>query len=573
MPLDGFMTGYLAAELNTKLADARISKIYQPAAHKILFELYAPQLGAVQFLFNAESAFSYAGLTSLRYENPKNPSAFCMLLRKHLSGGKIKSVQQNDHDRILTFTIEQADEIGDIRLRHAIAELTGKHVNVILTDEEHIILDSLKRVDETKSSQRQILPKLRYQMPLSDKLNPKTMRQDAFLHAMKSVSLPPRQALIRVLEGAGTDYAHYICTQLSAFAADSLSDECLVQAYALIKASLTPPQQYYLFAKDDLYCDFYFANIADKETKSTLYSSVVELCSVFFDWKSEFSAMREKKQQIFSALNTQIKRSESKLKKMRKELLDCDKKEIFNQYGQLLLSYSHKIPPGANDYEDINLFDEKQPLIRIPLNPHHSVFDNAQNYFKKYRKLKNAEMHLTNQIRLTEETVTFLNDQLYYIQQSTRLDDLEDIAQLLEEEGFLLSKTQRKKQNVSQPHHFLSTDGFDIYVGKNDKQNDYLTHKFAKKQDIWLHTKNIAGSHVIIKTFSKQVPNNTLLEAAQLSVFFSKARGGENIPVDYTTIAYVKKIHNAPIGKVTYSHYRTLYITPDETLIKSLKTI
>ncbi len=573
MPLDGFMTSYLVAELNTQLTDARISKIYQPASQKILFELYIPQLGAVQFMFNMQSAYSYAAPSRLSYENPKNPSAFCMLLRKHLAGGKIKSVHQNDHDRILTFTVEQADEIGDIRLRYVIAELTGKHANIILVDENHVILDSLKRVDESKSSQRQILPRLRYQLPLSDKLNPKTMTREAFCSAIKNIALPPDQALIRVLEGTGTDFANYVCQKFPAFGHGSIDDDTLHQVFDFISCSLTPPLQYYLFSKEDSYCDFYFADLYDERVEKQPFASLVELCTVFFDWKSEFSALREKQQSITTVLNTHIKRSESKLKKMERELKDCEKKEIYNQYGQLLLSYSYKIDPGADFYEDINLFDEEQKRIRIPLNPHRSVFENAQNYFKKYRKLKNAETHLTEQIHLTQENLAFLNDQLYYTHQSNRLDDLEDIAQVLEEEKILVSKTQKNRQNLSQPHHFLSTDGFDIYVGKNDKQNDYLTHRFAKKQDIWLHTKNIAGSHVIIKTFSKQVPNNTLLEAAQLSVFFSKARGGENIPVDYTTISYVKKIHNAPIGKVTYTNYRTLYITPNESLIKSLKTI
>ena len=573
MPLDGFITNYLSIELNAALSGARINKIYQPALRKILFELYAPALGTAQFLFNCESAFAYAGFTDLSYDNPKNPSAFCMLLRKHLAGGKILSVCQNDHDRILTFVVEQADEIGDLRLRHVIAELTGKHANMILTDENHIILDSLKRVDESKSSQRQILPKLRYQLPLSDKLNPKTMERDAFLAAMKNIALPTTQALIRVLEGAGTDYVTYLCRQLPALACEAVCDDVLSQAYDLIQSSLTPPQQYYLFTKNHQYCDFYFADIVEKDMEKHPYSSIAQLCTVFFDRKSEFVALCEKKQHISTILNTQIKRSQSKLKKIKRELQTCDKREMYNQYGQLLLSYSYKIQPGAAFYEDVNLFDAQQPFIRIPLDPNRTVFENAQIYFKKYRKLKNAELHLKKQLELTNESVEFLSDQLYYVQQAEHIEELEETIQLLEEEKLLVSKTKKRTQNISQPHHFISTDGFDIYVGKNDKQNDYLTHRFAKKQDIWLHTKNIAGSHVIIKTFSKQVPHNTLLEAAQLSVFFSKARGGENIPVDYTAIAYVKKIHNAPIGKVTYTRYRTLYITPDESLIKSLKTI
>lgn len=565
MPFDGFMTGYLCCELNELLKDAKINKIYQTSANDILFEIYAPAKGNIRLRVCANSSFSHISLTKLSEDNPLNPPAFCMLLRKHLLGGKVKAVTQSLHDRIITIEIEQPDEIGDLRTRYLIIELTGRNSNVIITDENFIIIDCLKKIDDSKSSVRHILPKLEYLLPPSDKLNPYTMRKSQFINALNSSDLPADKSIVRIIDGASNAYAQYLLS-------DTINNES--DLYERIENSLNAPDKYYIFEKNGLYKDLYFADIYPDDTSiiKNKYISIVDLCTEYYDFLIENNKLNDKTTYLKSVLNPLIKRVSDKINKLSKELAQCSDKEKYNLYGQLLLTYGYEIKSGAYSYDAVDIFGGDNNIIKIPLDINLTAYENAEKYFKKYKKLKNAEEHISNQINIASDEMNFLNDQLYYVGECKTGKDAEEIIQLLTEQGYIKNSQNKKTQPVSTPHHFISSDGFDIYVGKNDKQNEYLTHKFAKKQDIWLHTKTIAGSHVIIKTNSKQVPKNTILQAAQLSAFFSKARNSQNVPVDYTNISYVRKIRNAPLGKVTYTNYTTLYVTPDESMIKSLKT-
>jgi predicted ribosome quality control (RQC) complex YloA/Tae2 family protein len=570
MPFDGFMTGFLCIELNERLMNAKISKIYQPSAYHVLFEIYSANYGNIHLRLCAGSTHPHIAFTNLHEENPLNPSSFCMLLRKHLLNGKIKKITQNAHDRILTFEIEQADEIGDLRIRYLVCELTGKNANIILTDESLFIIDSIKKVDASKSSVRQILPKHTYQLPPSDKLNPYTMQKNEFENAMKSVDLEVKEAIVRVIDGASNAYAQYILSQLDAPGKDHIS-----AIFDIVKKSLHRPEQYYIFEKDTIYTDLYFFNFyKDAPTiHAHSYGNILTLCTSFYDNVIIQNNLKQKTNLIKSALTPLIKRANNKLEKINRDLSESKKKENYNTFGQLLLTYSYDIKNGVSSYDAVNIFSEDNSIIKIPLDKNLTVFENAEKYFKKYKKSRNAISHLENQAIMTSNEIAFLTDQLYYAMESTTDDDANEVLELLKSEGYIKQSITKQNQTTSVPHHFISSDGFDIYVGKNDKQNEFLTHKFAKKQDIWLHTKIIAGSHVIIKTNAKQVPKNTLLEAAHLSAFFSKARNGQNIPIDYTTVSYVRKIKNAPPGKVTYTNYSTIYITPDEALVKSLKAI
>lgn len=565
MPFDGFMTGYLCCELNELLINAKINKIYQTSANDILFEIYAPVKGNIRLRVCANSSFPHLSLTNLSDNNPFTPPAFCMLLRKHLLGGKIKAVSQSLHDRIVTIEVEQPDEIGDLRTRYLIIELTGRNSNVIIADENFIIIDCLKKIDESKSSVRHILPKLEYLLPPSDKLNPYTMRKSQFVNALNSSDLPADKNIVRIIDGASNAYAQYL-----------LSDNNINKAdlYERIVNSMNTPDEYYIFEKDGIYKDLYFADIytTDASMKKHKYSCLIDLCAEYYDFLIENNKLNDKILYLKSILSPLIKRANDKLNKLSKELNQCTDKEKYNLYGQLLLTYGYSIKAGSSSYDAVDIFNENSNTIKIPLDINLTAYENAEKYFKKYKKLKSAEEHISNQINIATDEINFLNDQLYYIGECKTVQDTDEIALLLTEQGYIKNLQNKKTQQVSTPHHFISSDGFDIYVGKNDKQNEYLTHKFAKKQDIWLHTKIIAGSHVIIKTNSKQVPKNTILQAAQLSAFFSKARNSQNVPIDYTTVSYVRKIRNAPLGKVTYSNYTTLYVTPDESMIKSLKT-
>jgi predicted ribosome quality control (RQC) complex YloA/Tae2 family protein len=569
MPFDGFMTGFLCTELNEVLMNAKISKVYQPSAYHILFEIYAPDYGTMKLRISADSLHSHVSFTNLVEENPLSPSPFCMLLRKHISGGKIKSIAQNAHDRILTFKIEQADEIGDMRIRYLICELTGKNANIILTDESFLIIDSIKKVDSSKSSVRQILPKYTYQMPPSDKLNPCIMQKSEFENAVRSVGLEIKDTIVRVIDGASNAYSQYILSHT-----DMNSKNWMTSLFNNIKKSLIRPEQYIVFKKNSIYMDLYFFNLYDQDHTVHIcaYSNMLDLCTAFYDNILIQTNLKQKINLVRSTLTPLIKRADHKLDKINKELSASEKNETYNIFGQLLLTYSYDIKNGISAYDAVNIFSQDNGTVRIPLDKNLTVFENAEKYFKKYKKLKNAVSHLQAQAKETENESSFLTDQLYYALQSTTIDDIDEVLELLKSQGYIKQLSTKQRQTTSMPHHFISSDGFDIYVGKNDKQNEYLTHKFAKKQDIWLHTKIIAGSHVIIKTNTKQVPKNTIIEAAHLSAFFSKARNGQNVPVDYTTISYVRKIRNAPPGKVTYTNYSTIYITPDEALIKSLKT-
>ncbi len=565
MPFDGFMTGFLCKEFNELLKNAKINKIYQTSASDVLLEIYAPVKGTVHLRVCANSNYPHLSLTKLSDDNPLTPPAFCMLLRKHLFGGKIKSVTQNLHDRIITLEIEQPDEIGDLRIRYLIVELTGKNSNIILTDELFIIIDCLKKIDESKSSVRQVLPKIKYSLPPSDKLNPLTMQKNEFINAFNSTNLQAHDAIVRIIDGASNAYAQYLLSDKS-----NTSD-----IYNQIKCSLNLPSEYYIFKKDGLYKDLYFANIYQNDSliKKNKYSNIIDLCSDYYDNIIQGNTLNEKIRYVKTLLNPLIKRRGEKLKKLSSDIAQCAEKEKYNLYGQLLLTYGYDIKSGALSYDAVDIFSEDNNIVKIPLDVSFTSYENAEKYFKKYKKLKSAEEHISEQINITSDEISFLSDQLYYIQQCKSIRDINDIIQLLSDYGYIKHSRLKKTNVVSVPHHFISSDGFDIYVGKNDRQNEYLTHHFAKKQDIWLHTKIIAGSHVIIKTNSKQVPKNTILQAAQLSAFFSKARNSQNVPVDYTSISYVRKIRNAPAGKVTYTNYTTVYVTPDENMIKSLKTV
>ncbi|WIV10794.1 NFACT RNA binding domain-containing protein [Proteiniborus sp. MB09-C3] len=587
MSFDGIVMNALVYELSNLLKNGRIEKIYQPENDEIVLSIRNESKN-YKLLISASSSNPRVYITNETKTNPMAPPMFCMLLRKHLQSGKLIDIYQHSMDRVLCIDIQSLDELGVLSTKALIIEIMGKHSNIILIEKDsNKIIDSVKRVPISVSSVRQILPGLEYKNPPSQgKLAPFNLSKEDFISFIdkSEKGMYVYKALYGNIIGLSPLLAREICYRASlddSMIVGQLQQDSLNNLYFSFK-------EFYDKINDNIFSPAMVKNKDESEIiafsavdilqygdmPKTQYISINELLEDFYITRDKIDRIKHKSIDLRKSISVKLDRALNKFAKQKEELLEAEGREIFKIYGDLLTANLHRIEKKQTSIVLENYYREDLEKICIHLDPRLSPIQNAQKYYKKYNKLKNAYQLVSEQIIKTQEEIDYLENVLISLENCTELREIEEIREELVNEGYVKkssSKVKKKEKEVySSPLHFISSDGYDIFVGKNNKQNDYLTLKLSSKEDIWMHTKNIPGSHIIIKAKDSQISEETIIEAAMLAAYHSKAKLSSNVPVDYTERKNVKKPSGAKPGMVIYDYYNTVYVTPEKELINKL---
>lgn len=568
MSFDGLFTRAITHELSSLLKGGRINKIHQPYKNEIILAVRANGVNH-KLLLSAHPSYARVQITNEQYDNPNEPPMFCMLLRKHLEGFIIEDIKQAGLDRMIIFEVKGRNEIGDISYKQLIVEIMGRHSNIIIVDKNrNVILDSIKHISFAVNSHRAIMPGQEYIMPpQQEKLNPLEAGEEDVLRVVDFNAGKIDKQLVANFAGVSPVLAKEIT-----FKAGLVNRTTLPKAFAAmmeeIKNHHYKPAVTYGSNKEAFYL-LPFEHLQG-ETKS--FETLSQLLDRFYFGKAERDRVKQQGNDLERLLANEKEKNEKKIKKLEATLEDAKKAEQFQLYGELLTANIFMAQKGMQEISVVNYYDENGASINIPLDPRKTPSENAQKYFTKYQKAKNSVNIVKEQIQLAQEEVAYFESLLQQVEAASP-KDIEEIREELIEGGYIRArqkKGNKNKQNlkpVLEKYH--STDGTEILVGKNNKQNDYLTNKVAARDEIWLHTKDIPGSHVVIR--SKEPSEDVILEAAQIAAYFSKARNSSSVPVDFTRVRHVKKPAGAKPGFVIYEQQQTVYVTPDEDVILKLK--
>lgn len=568
MSFDGLFTKAMSEELFQLINGGRINKIHQPYPNEIIMIIRANGKNH-KLLLSAHPSYSRAQLTNETYENPQDPPMFCMLLRKHLEGAIIENIYQKERDRILIFEMKGRNEIGDVSYKTLIIEIMGRHSNIILVDKEtNKILDSIKHVSYAVNSYRAILPGQTYKFPPEQhKLDPMTASPEDVLKALDFNSGKLDKQLIAAFAGISPLLAKEIM-----FKCELPTQENVLEAFKKV-IDLFKNQKYCPAImhnnKKELYYCFPLQHV--EETTKT-FTTLSEMLDRFYFGKASRDRIKQQAQDLERFILNEKEKNAKKIGKLQDTLQESHKGETFQLYGELLTANIYQIQQGMTEVEVVNYYDEEGKTVLIPLQPQKSPSQNAQAYYTKYQKSKNAISIVTEQIQLATEELQYFEALLHQLD-SAQPKDIEEIREELQEGGYLKQRHKKgfKKAKDTKPvlDEYISTDGDLILVGKNNKQNEYLTNKLSKRDEIWFHTKDIPGSHVVIR--NSEPTEKTLEEAAMLAAYYSKAKNSSRVPVDYTQIRHVKKPKGSKPGFVTYDNQTTLFVTPDEDIVLQLK--
>ncbi len=589
MPLDAICLGAVTNELNTVLTGCRIEKVYQPDRDEIVIQTRG-QGGARRLLVSIAAGTPRVHFIETARENPAVPPMFCMLLRKHVQGAKIAAVTQPAVERMLSIELDTTDEMGVACKKHLICELMGKHSNVVLCGEDNRIIDAMRRVDGDLSGKRQVLPGLFYRMPpAQDKHDPFAVSGVGL--AAAAAQADGEQTLDRFLLNTLLGFSPLLCRELAFRATGdtakplgTLSDEernRLAKVYddflAYIEEKRWKP---FLLTKseDSAVFDFTFLPVTQYEglMNVTQYESFSSLLAAFFEKKGRVERMTRRSSDLHKAVVNARDRLARKLSAQKKELAGAHDREKYKRTGELITANLYQLEKGMNKAKVIDYYNKDCPEVEISLDVRLTPQQNAQKYFKLYTKSKTAEEVLTEQIRQGSIELDYLESVLVQLSEAETERDLAQLREELTLSGVLSAKQTRNKKGrqkpvQAKPFHYRTTDGFDIFAGKNNLQNDLLTLKIAFKSDIWFHTQKIHGSHVILVTDGREPTEQAMTEAAMIAAYHSKARLSSMVPVDYTQVRQVKKPAGAKPGMVIYHVYQTAYVTPDETVIEKLR--
>ena len=573
MPLDALCLSGVVHELQNALSGAKIDKIYQPGRDEVVLALRAPA-GNVKLLLSANPSHPRAHLTQISRENPDKPPMFCMLLRKHLQGARILELNQPPLERILDFNLETLDELGDRVERRLVLEAMGRSANLILLDGEGRIVDCTRRVDgDIARGQRQLLPGLFYrQPPTVDKLNPFTLEPEELRLVLAN---PLGKAWDKLLLDSFTGLSPLVAREL-AFRAGDDSEKLAAELEKLGKSVEENHFTPYLLVREGKPVDFTFLPVLQygPETESIPRESFSALLDDFFSDRESAERVRQRGQDLVKSVTSARDRTARKLGNQARELEATKNRERLRELGALLPSNLHLMEKGMSTFRTMDFYDPEGGEVDIPLDPLLTPQQNAAKYYKEYNKAKTAEEMLTIQIEKGEKELEYLNSVLENIALAEGEKDLQEIRQELTETGYLRrpkTAAKRAKKVSGKPMEFRSSSGLRISVGKNNRQNDLLTTQLAYKSDIWRHTQKIHGSHVSLWLEGGEADARSLTEAAQLAAYFSQARDGSKVPVDYTPVKYVKKPAGARPGMVVYTTYQTAVVEPDAELAKKLR--
>lgn len=574
MSLDGAMLKYVREELS-ELVGSRIEKIFQPSREEVVITFRKPNSsdrGAKRVIFSANGSSARVNLTEAALENPPSPPMFCMLLRKHLGSGRLLGIRQDGLERILYFDFECVNEIGDIVTNTLTAEIMGRFSNIILVRGGRVI-DSIKRVTDEISGVRRILPNIVYETP------PRLERVDFFAENDRKISALIEnkterlvKALPAVLEGISPIFAReaafYAAGDTDA-ACCELTDEQKERLDLFFDNARKSACFTEIIDESGAKKDFSFVDVNQYGNgfAKRHFASANALLDDFYEKKSDRASQRAR--DMLKLIKSRAERTARKLELRKKELADCADRENLRVCGDIVNANIYRLEKGMTSalLDDFYTGEQRKIALDARLTP----AQNAQKYYSEYRKLCTAEKMLTGLIAEGKSELSYYESLLDSVTRAKTDGELTEIKRELAEQGLIRGEKTLGKPKKSEPLKFRSSDGFTIFVGKNNKQNDELTLKTSKASDIWLHVKDIAGSHVIIKTEGKTPPERTIVEAARLAAYHSKAKNGSGVPVDYTAVKFVKKPAGARPGMVIFTDNRTLYVTPNEEEADRLK--
>lgn len=555
MSFDGITTKVMVNELNRLLTNSRVEKIYVPNKNEILLSFHSQDRNNYKLLISIDANNSRLHITTQTRDNPVTAPQFCMILRKYLQSGKLLNITQEGMDRIIIFTFENINDFGDYVQKHLVVELMGKYSNVILIDENKKIIDSMRHVTAMMSSVREVLPNKDYILPSSlGKLNFLETSFEKFVQELNR-DLPLAIAISEKFIGFSRTFTNTICESISPeLLVSQITNEKLLEIYTSIsntlenisnsniKFALTPNNKdYYIVEKRDRMLEFHSAFLDE-----------------FYNSKEKISILKNAKQNIEREINSQLNKLKKKLSQANEILEEENDLENLKQYGELISSNIYKMQIGMDKLITENFYNNNE-LIEIPLIVNRTPSQNAQSYFKKYSKLKNSIIHAKEHKTSYEKDISYLESVLFNLSEAQALNELDDIRDELISENIMKKPGKRfkRKELPSEPIRY-EKDGIEILVGRNNIQNDKLTFKIARKTDMWLHTKNIHGSHVIIR--SNKIPDEVLLYAAQIAAKHSQAKDTNRVEVDYTLVKFVHKESGSKPGMVVYTDYNSIIV-------------
>ncbi len=580
MALDGITLGLIKNELKGYIIGTKVEKIHQPSKNELVFILRT-RTGAYRLYFSCDGQSPRVHLTRYTLENPKTPPMLCMLFRKRLVGANLVDIRQIKNDRIIVFDFDGTTEIGDRTQYHLICEIMGQRSNIILCDSEYKIIDSVKRIDENKSQIREILPGLKYELPPEqnkfDFINSEI--DDIIAEVLKNKEKLLSKAILDVVEG----FSPIVCREiayrtvfgdvqvgnLNKIEIERLSHELEILKNEILN-KITPQM---LLKGDNTPFDFSFTNIRQygNNIEKKDYETFSELLDDFYFERDRINRIKRRAADLFKLLNSAIERTARKINNRKSELEKSENREQLRVFAELITANQYRLTEKASVYVVENYYANNE-IIEIPANPALTAQQNAQKYFKEYKKASNAEKLLHKLIEDGEQELIYLDTVIDNLSRAENEQEISEIRDELESVGYIKHRKnlKNKKAKPLPPLEFISSDGFRILVGRNNVQNDLLTLKTAKNYDMWLHVQKNSGSHTIVLTDNKDVTETAIFEAACIAAYHSKSKDSSSVPVDYTIVKNVKKPAGAKPGKVIYNTYNTIYVTPKKELVEKL---
>lgn len=551
MAFDGIITYAVVKELQKKITLGKIEKIYQPEKDELIFHIHT-KAGKVRLYASVSGTHPRIHITEDSPENPPIPMSFCMLLRKHVQNSRIVSVHQKDSERIVEISLETLNELGFTVSKKLIFEIMGKHSNIILIDvNTGKIIDSIKRVSIDVNRARQVLPGLEYRYPPVQEKTPfKNLTSDSILQCSGDPG-----ALLAVIGGISPAIAREI-------SASTHPAERLAEITSTVNSGAFVPRVY--SDEKDKPVEFHITDLKEYEDSCRRidFDTISPCLAYFFDHRQSSNRVNQKISDLAKSVTSALDKVMLKKQRLSEDILKAENSESLRLYGELLTANIHLVQPGAHTVKVQNYYDGND--VEIPLDNKYSVAKNAQQYFKRYGKSKTAIKEKNLQLKEVKADIEYLQSVLSYLENAETIDGIEAIRTELTETGYLRRRTNniREKKYKAQPHKYTTSGGLEVLVGRNNKENDLLTLKTADKSDIWFHTKDIPGSHVILRTRGGQAEENDIFETAAIAAYHSKGRSSENVPVDYVKVKYVKKPSGAKPGMVIFTNNKTVWIDP-----------
>ena len=577
MAFDGITISNIVKELNDTILNGRIAKIAQPENDELLLTI-KPAKGQVRLVISASASLPLIYLSRDNKPSPMTAPNFCMLLRKHIANGRIVGISQPSLERIIRFEIEHLDELGDLCRKSLIVEIMGKHSNIIFCNEKGMIIDSIKHVSAQMSSVREVLPGREYFIPdTMKKENPLDIPEENFTQELLSKPMSVGKAIYNSFTGISPVVAEEICHLAgidSSIPASEMSADLLSHLYRQftyfmeqVTESKFSPAIYYEGNEPKEFSSLPLTHFSNYQVKS--FDSISEVIRTYYSSRDLITRIRQKSSDLRRVVQTALERNRKKYDLQLKQLRDTENRDKYKVYGELIHTYGYNLEDGAKELEALNYYTNE--MIKIPLDPQKTPQENAKKYFDRYNKQKRTFEALSELIKETKDEIDYLESVSKSLDIARSEDDLIQIKEELIESGFIRRKQSSKKVKItSKPFHYISSDGFHMYVGKNNLQNEELTFHFANGGDWWFHAKKAPGSHVIVKTNGEELPDQTFEEAARLAAHYSKNSGAEKVEVDYVEKKQVKKPNGSKPGFVVYYTNYSMMIDSDISGIQEI---